>query len=106
VISAYSLKTYALTGSLAFPQLMSPFAGDIVRWGKDGLAFIGSDPGSNDEILYLLRSSVVSPASTNPTPVLTKISPTSANVGGAAFTLTVTLEWQCAHHSIWGISIS
>ncbi len=90
VISAYSLKSYALTVSLAFPQLMNPFAGDIVRWGKDGLAFISSDPASNDETLYLLRSSVVSPASANPTPVLTKISPTTVNAGGAAFMLTVS----------------
>jgi hypothetical protein len=90
VISAYSTKTYALTGSLAFPQLDNPFAGDIVRWGKDGLAFISSELGSEDQQLFLLRSSVVSPASSNPTPVLNKISPASANAGGAAFPLTVS----------------
>jgi Bacterial Ig-like domain (group 3)/Abnormal spindle-like microcephaly-assoc'd, ASPM-SPD-2-Hydin/Beta-propeller repeat len=90
VISAYSLKTYALTGSLAFPQLTYPLAGDIVRWGTDGLAFISSAPSSSDLQIYLLRSSVVSPSSLNPLPILTKISPTSANAGGVAFTLTVS----------------
>lgn len=90
IISAYSTKTYALTGSLAFPQLFPELAGDIVRWGSDGLAFIGSAPGSSSEQLYLLRSSVVSPASLNPLPILTKIAPASANAGGPAFTLTVS----------------
>jgi hypothetical protein len=44
--------------------------------------------GLTDNELYLLRSSVVSPQSANATPALNSISPTSANEGGPAFTLT------------------
>ena len=90
VISAYNLKTYAATGSLAFPQLTEPSVGALVRWGADGLAFISAGPGLDDQTLYLLRSSVVASTAPNPKPVLTAISPTSANAGAAQFTLIVT----------------
>jgi hypothetical protein len=88
VISAYGMKSYALTGSLAFPQIYWPTESSLVRWGSDGLAFIGPGVGLTDNELYLLRSSVVSPQSANATPALNSISPTSANEGGPAFTLT------------------
>lgn len=39
VVSAYGMQSYALMGSLAFPQIDYPFQGDIVRWGTNGLAF-------------------------------------------------------------------
>jgi hypothetical protein len=89
VISAYGMKSYALTGTLAFPQIEYPFLGGLVRWGSNGLAFIGAGAGLTDQELYLLRSSVVSPQAPNPAPALTSISPTSADAGGPAFTLTV-----------------
>jgi hypothetical protein len=89
VISAYGISSYALTGTLAFPQMDYPDMGGLVRWGTDGLAFIGPGSGLTDQELYILRSSVVSPQTTNPTPVLNSISPTSALASGAQFTLTV-----------------
>jgi hypothetical protein len=89
VISAYGMKSYALTGTLAFPQMGYPDMGSLVRWSSNGLAFIGPGAGLTDQELYLLRSSVVSPQTTNPTPVLNSISPSAAITNGPSFTLTV-----------------
>jgi hypothetical protein len=89
VVSAYGMKSYSLTGSLAFPQIYWPSESGLVRWGTNGLAFIGPGVGLTDAEVYILRSSVVSAQSGNPTPTLTSISPTSTYAGGAAFTLTV-----------------
>jgi hypothetical protein len=90
MVAAFGIKSHQLDGSLAFPQVTYPFQTDIVRWGADGLAFLAPGPGSTDEEVYLLRSSLVSPQAPNPTPVLTSIAPAQAYTGGAAFTLTVT----------------
>jgi hypothetical protein len=89
VVSAYGMKTYSLTGSLVFPQIYWPTESSLVRWGSDGLSFIGPGVGLTDNEVYLLRSSVVSPQAPDPTPTLTSVSPVSANAGGPAFTLTV-----------------
>ena len=89
VISAYGIKSYAITGTLAFPQMDYPGMGSLVRWGTNGLAFIGPGAGQVDQELYLLRSGVVSSQPGNPTPTLASILPTSANANGPAFTLTV-----------------
>ena len=89
VISAYGLQSYALTGSLAFPQFYWPTENHLVRWGTNGLAFLAPGVGLTDQEVYILRSSVVSPQASNPTPTLTSISPASAESGGPAFTLTV-----------------
>lgn len=89
VISAYGIKSLALTGTLAFPQFYYPDMGSIVRWGTNGLAFIAAGAGLTDQEVYILRSSVVGQQSSNPTPVLNTLSPTSTAAGGAAFTLTV-----------------
>jgi hypothetical protein len=89
VISAYGIKSYAITGTLAFPQMDYPLMGNLVRWGTNGLAFIGPGAGQTDQELYLFRSRVVSPETTNPAPVLNSISPSSAFTNGAQFTLTV-----------------
>lgn len=105
VITAYGMNAYAITGTLAFPQMDYPDMGNLVRWGTNGLAFIGPGAGLADQELYLLRSSVVSSQSGNPTPMLTTISPASANVSGSQFTLTVNgsgflpssvIEWNQA----------
>jgi hypothetical protein len=88
MISAYGIKSYAVTGTLAFPQINYPIVTNLIRWGADGLSFIGAGAGLTDNELYLLRSSVVSPQSANPTPTLISISPTSATEGGPAFTIT------------------
>ena len=66
-----------------------PDMGSLVRWGTNGLAFIGPGAGQVDQELYLLRSSVASSQSGNPTPTLASILPTSANANCPAFTLTV-----------------
>jgi hypothetical protein len=105
VITAYGMKSYAITGTLAFPQMDYPDMGNLVRWGTNGLAFIGPGAGLTDQEVYLLRSSVVSSQSGNPTPTLVSISPASANASGPAFTLTVNgsgflsgsvIEWNQA----------
>jgi hypothetical protein len=89
VISAYGMKSYSLTGTLAFPQIYWPSESSLVRWGSDGLAFIGPGIGLTDNEVYLLRSSVVLPPGGYATPVLGSISPTAVNEGSPSFTLTV-----------------
>lgn len=89
VISAYGTKSLTLTGTLAFPQFYYPYMGSIVRWGANGVAFIAAGAGLTDQEVYILRSSVVGQQSSNPTPVLNSISPTSVTSGGPTFTLTL-----------------
>jgi hypothetical protein len=89
VLSAYGMQSYALTGSLAFPQFYWPTESHLVRWGTNGLAFIGPGIGLTDQEVYILRSSIVSPQSPSPMPTLASISPASTNAGGPAFTLNV-----------------
>jgi hypothetical protein len=89
VISAFGIKSHALDATLQFPQLQGPIEYNIVRWGSDGLAFIGPSSDNTSAGLYLLRSGFASSA-LNPTPVLSAILPTSVSTGGVAFTLTVT----------------
>jgi hypothetical protein len=89
VVSAYGMKSYALAGSLAFPQFYWPTENHLVRWGTNGLAFIAPGVGLTDQEVYIVRSSVVSPQAPHPTPTLVSISPSSDNAGGPAFTLTV-----------------
>ena len=86
VISSYGMKSQTLDGILAFPGISYPVENNLVRWGTDGMAFIG--PGPADQEIYLVRSSVVSPKSSNPTPVLTTVAPASVIAGGSSFTLT------------------
>lgn len=89
LLAAYGLSSQKLTGVVEFPQIYWPNTSSLVRWGTDGLAFIQAGVGQTDQELYLLRSSIVTPQTGNPTPTLTSISPTSVNAGGAAFALTV-----------------
>jgi hypothetical protein len=89
VISAFGMKSYALTGSLAFPQIYYPYEIHLVRWGTNGLAFIGPGVGLTDQEVYILSSSIVSAQSANTTPTLASILPASANAAGPSFTLTV-----------------
>jgi hypothetical protein len=90
VVSAFGIKSHTLDATLQFPQVQGPIEYNIVRWGSDGLAFIGPSTDNTSAGLYLLRSSFVSANVVNPTPVLSAILPTSVPAGGAAFTLTVT----------------
>lgn len=89
VLSAYDTKSLQLDGSLAFAQIQYPDVSDLCRWGANGFAFIAAGPGLTDQELYLTRSSMLTPASTNPTPALSSISPTSAIAGSGMFTLTI-----------------
>ena len=90
VVSAYGMKSLALTGTVAFPQVSYPGYSSLVRWDADGLAFVGPGAGLTDQELYLIRSGVVSQAPLNPLPVLTSLSQTSTPAGGTGFTLTLT----------------
>ncbi len=105
LVSAYGVKSLALTGTLAFPQFNYPYMGSIVRWSTNGLAFIAPGAGLTDQEVYILRSSVVGQQSSNPTPVLNSISPTVVIAGGPTFALTVNgrgflsssvIEWNGA----------
>ena len=88
-VSAFGLKSHALDGTLSFPQIDWPTENNLVRWGTDGLAFIGPGVGLTDREVYLLRSSVVSPVAPNPTPVVQTLSPVSVAAGGQNLVLTV-----------------
>jgi len=83
VLTAYSKSSLAVTGTLAFPQINGIDLTDLVRWGSNGFAFLGSGN------VYILRSSIASPLAVNPLPTLISISPLSAKAGAPAFTLTL-----------------
>jgi hypothetical protein len=76
VLSAYSMQSLGLTGSLAFPQVLYPYIGHLVRWGIDGFAFIASGPNLTDQEVYILRSSIAAPAAATQTSI-TLSSPSS-----------------------------
>jgi hypothetical protein len=90
VLSAYNSQSYALTGTVAFPQTYWPNQSSLMRWGTDGLAFIGAGVGLTDQELYLFRSSAVGPQTLNPVPALASLSQASAISGGGGFTLTLS----------------
>jgi hypothetical protein len=68
------MHSLELTGTLAFPQIDSPFVEHLVRWGADGFAFIAGGAWLNDQELYLMRSSIAQPQSPNPVPSLSSLS--------------------------------
>jgi hypothetical protein len=90
LLAAYGLNSQKLTGTVEFPQIYWPNTSSLVRWGADGMAFIEAGVGQTDQELYLLRTSIVTPRTANPTPIVQSIAPTAAVAGSAAFTLTVT----------------
>ena len=90
---SFDQARYELLAYTLFPQ--NTAGPDLVRWGRDGLAFqegggFGQGPGSGRVIL--LRGAFVLPewGTTNPTPGLTSVSPSSAQAGGGNFYLTAT----------------
>jgi Abnormal spindle-like microcephaly-assoc'd, ASPM-SPD-2-Hydin/Beta-propeller repeat len=89
-ISAYGQKSLSVTGTLAFPQVGYPDAGNLVRWGANGFAFIAAGANLTDQELYLTRSSVLAPTQPNPAPTLGAISPTSAMAGSSTLALALT----------------
>ncbi len=93
ILMSFDQARYELLAYNLFPQ--NPAGPDLVRWGKDGLAFqegLGfmQPPGSGR--LILLRGAFVLPewGTVNPTPGLTSVSPSSAQAGGGNFYLTAT----------------
>ncbi len=93
ILMSFDQARYELLAYNLFPQ--NNAGPDLVRWGKDGLAFqvgggFGQGPGSGRVIL--LRGAFVLPewGTTNPTPGLTLVSPSGAQSGGGNFYLTAT----------------
>lgn len=74
-------------------------------WERTGLS-------SSTAVSYIVRSSIASPASSNPLPTLAQLSSSLAPQGGPALTLTLTghklpssplplLEQHCADSDLW-----
>jgi hypothetical protein len=82
-LTAYGQQSLSITGTLAFPQINSAIVTNLVRWGWNGFAFLGSGN------LYIVSSSIASPPTVNPLPTLVSVSPLSANADDPAFTLTL-----------------
>ena len=57
VLTAYSQQSLGITGTLAFPDIQSVILSNLVRWGANGFAFVGSGN------VYVVSSKVVSPSS-------------------------------------------
>jgi len=90
VIAVYSTKTFALTGALPFPQLLFPAPTNLVRWGANGFGFLGWENNNpSQQVLYLTRSSIAQPASSNPVPNISSLAPTSYAGQEGIFPLTV-----------------
>jgi hypothetical protein len=87
VITAYGLTSHAVNATLMFPQIESPDESNLVRWGTNGFAFIGPSTGLLAEV-YLVRTSATSAFALSPAPVLNSVSPITAVIGGASFTVT------------------
>ena len=89
ILSAFDKNSFKLTGALPFEQATYPFVSNLVRWGANGFSFIAPGNQLTDQEIYILTSSLASAQPNNPLPTLSSISPTSAVVGAAAFSLTV-----------------
>jgi len=92
---SYDSNRYVLLDAPTF--VGSPQGQDLVRWGRDGLAwhsangaFGNNTPGAGQ--LFLVRGPFVLPqwGTPNPTPVLSSLSPSSAPAGIGSGTLVVT----------------
>ncbi len=83
VLTAYDLHSLAITGTLPFPQISNTSLTNLVRWGANGFAFVGSGN------VYIVKSSIASPQAVNPLPTLVSLSPSSAIATGQTFTLTL-----------------
>lgn len=60
VLTAYDLKSLAVTATVEFPDLNDALPHNLVRWGANGFAFISTGTSFNDTALYILRSSIAS----------------------------------------------
>ena len=93
VLMSFDQARYELSSVTVFPP--NTAGPDLVRWGKDGLAFQmggGYFGGPGSGRLIFLRGPFVLPewGTTNPTPELTSVMPSSAQAGGGNFYLTAT----------------
>lgn len=103
------LASFPVTG-ITFPSFVNfdqPFAGSLVRWGSDGLAF--RDIGGQ---VYIIHNKLLVPSG-NPRPVANALSPTGTAAGSAAFVLDVqgsnlvsgsTVNWNGSPRSTTFIS--
>jgi hypothetical protein len=95
LILAYDNTTFDLVNMQQFTGLAQ--GADLVRWGRDGLAFHTTPSGAFGNTtpgkgqLILLRGPFVLPQllATNATPTLSSTSPSSATAGTGNLTLTV-----------------
>ena len=96
MLLSYDSNKYVLSNMLQFTGAIQGM--DLVRWGRDGLAwhtsnngaFGSSAPGSGQ--VFLMRGPFVLPewSTVNPTPGLISASPSSATAGSGNLNLTVT----------------
>ncbi len=86
-ITAFDIDGYYPARSMTVSYVGGP-PRRVIRWGTDGLAFLTPD------LVVLVRGAVVLPAATtsNPAPVVTSLSPSSATAGGPNLTVAVTGE--------------
>jgi uncharacterized repeat protein (TIGR01451 family) len=91
-ISAYDQSTYRLTSTLPFTAPGS--LQDLIRWGKDGLAFRTSTDfwGNGTGQIYLLRGPFVLPqlGVANSIATATSASPSSTTAGAGNLYVTIT----------------
>lgn len=114
LLLSYDSNSYLLLGEQQFTGAIQ--GQDLVRWGRDGLAwhtssgggFGNGTPGSGQ--VFLVRGPFVLPewGTVNPNPVLNSVSPSSAAAGSGNLTIAVTgsgfvpgvvLTWNGAERS-------
>ena len=61
VLSVYNQSSLSLGGALAFPQVGLPLVNSLVRWGPNGIAFVGPSSTGSAQSIYVLKSSLVGP---------------------------------------------
>jgi hypothetical protein len=91
-IDVFDQPNYGLVGTIPFFRTNFLGVSDLVRWGRNGLAFRSYDSSgtttSVDQIV-ILTSSKVNSSSGAPIPTVSSVSPLSAYVGGPAFAVQV-----------------
>lgn len=89
-ITSYGVKSLGMQSTLQFPSINGDELDSLTRWGNNGFAFFVPFVYSGAGGIYLIRSDgLTNQQLLNPAPSLISFSPTSANAGAAALTLTV-----------------
>lgn len=103
VLSAFRLGSFNLSGALAFPQVVQPFALSLARWGAKGFAFIGQAPDFTTQQIYVLTSSLALSSTSNPVPHVASVTPnlvpqgsfdTQLTLNGSGFTEASVVKWN------------